>query len=117
LKREIEQVSFNLDTAIPLGFLLTELISNCLKHAFPKRSRGEIRLSLRSCGEGEFDLIVADNGVGMPEDIDLDHPRSLGLDLVGVFVTQLQGQIEIRRTGGTEVLIRFKEAARRRPIS
>ncbi len=116
IRSEIEQVSFNLDTAIPLGFLLTELISNCLKHAFPKKGRGEIRLCLRSCGDGVFDLIVADNGVGMPDDIELDNPGSLGLDLVSVFVTQLQGEIEIHRTRGTEIRIRFKELARRRAV-
>ncbi|MDQ7783495.1 MAG: PAS domain S-box protein [Desulfomonilaceae bacterium] len=116
LTKEIDPISFNLDTAIPTGFLLTELISNCLKHAFPTGSRGEIRLSLHSLGEGQFELIVADNGVGMPEDVDLSNPRSLGLDLVGVFVTQLQGTIEIRRDQGTEVRIRFKEAARKRTM-
>ncbi|GEM_PF-630222 len=106
--KEIEDVSFGLDTAIPLGFLMTELVSNCMKHAFPDGSEGEIRIVLRPFGENEFELVVADNGVGMPVDIDLENPTSLGLDLVGTFVEQLKGAIEIRRGEGTAVRIRLK---------
>ncbi len=110
VKRDGGDVLLSLNTAIPVGFLITELASNCLRHAFPDRSEGEIRVSLRSVGEQEFDLVVKDNGVGMPEDVDLENPKSMGLDLVDTFVTQLHGQIEIRRDKGTEVRIRFQEA-------
>ncbi len=109
LIKDIHGVSFGLDTAIPVGFVLTELVSNCLKHAFPDVREGEIRISLRSVGEKEFELVVSDNGVGMPEEIDLENSGSLGMDLVHAFVVKLKGRIEIRRENGTEILLRFKE--------
>ncbi len=113
--KEIEDVSLGLDTAVPLGFFLTELVSNCVKHAFPHRVEGEIRVSLRSVGEKQFELIVSDNGVGMPEDVDFKNPHSLGLELVDTFVRQLRGEVEIRRKEGTEVRIRFKERTHHEP--
>ena len=109
VKKEMEDVSFSLNTAIPVGFLVTELVSNCLKHAFTDRIEGEIRVSLRSVGDQEFELIVKDNGVGMPEDVDFENLTSLGLDLVDTFVEQLKGKLEIRGDEGTEVRVRFKE--------
>jgi two-component sensor histidine kinase len=108
ITQEIEEVSFGLDTGIPVGFIVTELISNCLKHAFPDGGEGNIRISLRSIDEKEFELVVRDNGLGIPEDVDLKNPKSLGLVLVGMFVEQLKGKVEIVRQEGTEVRIRFK---------
>jgi len=113
--KEIDDVSLGLDTAVPLGFFLTELVSNCVEHAFPHGLEGEIRVSLRSVGEKEFELIVSDNGVGMPEDVDFGNLRSLGLELVDTFVRQLRGEVEIRRKEGTEVRIRFKEETHHEP--
>ncbi|MFC1833099.1 PAS domain S-box protein [Thermodesulfobacteriota bacterium] len=111
VKKEMEDVSFGLKTAIPLGFLVTELFSNCLKHAFLDRNEGEIKVFLKSVNKNEFELVIKDNGIGMPEDVDLKNPTSLGLDLVDTFVEQLKGEIEVRRDAGTEVRIRFKEKA------
>jgi PAS domain S-box-containing protein len=112
LRKEIEDLSLNLDTAIPLGFILTELISNCLKHAFPETRTGVIMISLRSAGEDAFELVVRDNGVGMPDDVHPAHPESLGLDLVNAFVNKLKGNMEIIRDRGTLVRLRFKEIGR-----
>jgi len=109
LRKEIQGVSFGLDTAIPVGFIVTELVSNCLKHAFPDGREGEISVSLRSTGEKELELVVSDNGVGIPEEIDLANAASLGMDLVNAFVTKLKGRMEIRRDNGTEIRLRFKE--------
>jgi PAS domain S-box-containing protein len=107
LIKHFEEISFGPDIAIPLGFLVTELVTNCMKHAFHNGQKGEITISLKSTGEKEFELLVKDNGVGMPKDIDVKNPASLGLDLVDTFVAQLNGEIEIRREQGTEVRIRF----------
>lgn len=110
LKKDIEEVSFGLDTAVPLGFIVTELITNCLKHAFPEGTTGEIRMSLRSVGEREFELIVSDNGVGIPEDVSFEDRQSLGFALLDVFVRQLEGEVEIDRDEGTKVRIVFLES-------
>jgi len=109
IKKEIEDVSFGLDTAIPVGFLLTELLSNCLKHAFPKGGEGEIAISLRAIDRDMFELCVRDDGIGIPENIDIDNPQSMGIDLIETFVHKLHGSIRIIRKNGTEFRIRFKE--------
>ncbi len=105
--KEIAPVSLELNKAIPLGFVLTELVSNCFKYAFAGGETGEIIISFQPVGENELELIVRDNGVGLPEAIDPANPQSLGLELVDTFVEQLGGVIEILRKGGTEVRIRF----------
>jgi PAS domain S-box-containing protein len=113
LEKDVEELSFGLDTALPLGLLITELVSNCLKHAFPGNSKGQVEISLRSVGDHEYELTVVDNGVGIPECVDLRNPSSLGIHLVENFVRQLHGKIEINRTNGTEVRVRFREKQRR----
>jgi PAS domain S-box-containing protein len=107
LKEEIEDISVGPETAIPLGLILTELLSNCLKHAFPAGDTGNIRVALSRIGEYELELIVADDGVGIPEDTDLNNPHTLGLELVNILARQLGGKIEIRKGKGTEVHARF----------
>jgi PAS domain S-box-containing protein len=115
LKKEIENMSFGIDTAFPLGFILTELVSNSVKHAFPgSKTKGEIAVSLRSVGNGEYELSVADNGVGLPDHVDVGRPQSIGFDLVDSFVSQLNGRLEIERDRGTAFRIRFSEAGRKK---
>ena len=109
ITNEIQNVNLGIDIAIPLGFILTELISNCLKHAFPEERRGEISVSLQTVGDKEFELKVHDDGAGMAADIDTEHPSAMGLDLVRIFVSQLSGTMEILREKGTDVRIRFRE--------
>ncbi len=107
--KKIEDVSFGLDTAIPLGFLLTELVTNCLTHAFPDGRAGRVNISLHRTNEHEFDLIVSDNGAGIPDSIDWRNPRPMGFDLIDTFAEQLRAQVQVNRTSGTEVRVRFKE--------
>lgn len=113
VEQDIDDVSFGLSTAIPLGFLLTELISNCLKHAFPQEREGKIKVSLGCVEDHEYELIVSDNGVGIPESVDLDNPQSMGMDLIYTFTEQLQGQLRINRNKGAEFRIRFREIGRK----
>ena len=110
VEQEIDPVSMGLDTAIPLGFLVTELVSNCLKHAFRDGRAGKVRVLLHTVGEGGFELVVSDNGVGMPTHIDWRNPASMGLELIDIFVRQLGGGISLARDAGTDVRIRFSEA-------
>ncbi len=98
---------------VGLGFIVTEIVSNSLKHAFPEGHTGEVILSLRSIGETEYELFIRDNGVGLPPSVDLEHLNSFGLDLVKTFVRQLHGVLEIGRNNGTEVRVRFKELRKR----
>jgi PAS domain S-box-containing protein len=109
LKKEMEDISFSAETAIPLGIVITELVSNSLKHAFPGGRKGEVRIAIRSTGAEEFELVVCDNGIGMPENLDLENSESLGWDLVKAFANKIRGKIEIRRREGTEVRLKFRE--------
>ncbi len=101
-------VRVNIIKAIPCGLILNELISNALKHAFPGDGPGEIKIIIRETKDTEIEIVVRDNGVGLPDDVDIHAPRSLGLDLVnGLVKNQLDGQIEVRRDKGTEFRIKF----------
>ena len=109
LKVEVGDVHLGSDYVIPCGLIINELISNCLKHAFPGNKKGEITIKLNRCNEKEIELVVADNGVGMPGNIDIENTKSLGLRLVTILAEdQLKGRIRLDRTGGTEVGIIFE---------
>ena len=120
-----ENVFFDMDTAVPLGIIINELISNSFKHAFVERDRGEIRIKLYREKTGEckknragskkedfkttsFVLAVSDDGIGVPESLDLKNPDSLGIQLVITLVDQLEGELELKRDSGTEFVVRFK---------
>ena len=106
---ETDDVSIGLETAIPCGLIINELVSNSLKYAFPGNRKGEIRVALRSFDEDALVLEVGDNGIGMPEDLDFRDTASMGLHLVNILSEdQLHGKVELDRAGGTTFRIRFK---------
>ena len=110
---EVEDLSFSIDTAIPCGLMINELITNALKHAFPADRKGEIRILLHCPADNEWELIVADDGAGLPKDIHTSHKESLGLGIVQALAKQLQGEMELNVLNGAEFRIRFKGAAHR----
>lgn len=107
---QIEDIQMGIDTAIPLGLIINELISNSLKHAFKDDGEGELRITAESKG-GDYLIAVSDNGVGFPDDINFYRTKSLGLQLVNTLVNQITGEIklETRKGKGTSFKIRFKE--------
>ena len=113
LKMDLEENSLlNVDIAVPLGIIVNELISNSLKHAFIGRDKGEIQIKLyREKSEDSkstsFILTVSDNGVGIPENLEIEELDSLGMQLVITLVDQLDGEFELKRNNGTEFTIRF----------
>ena len=106
---KVADVNLNVSTAIPCGLIINELVTNCLKHAFPGGRKGEIVLSLQPLGEGTYELIVGDDGIGFPENADFRNTETLGLKLVISLISQLDGTIELNRTGGSTFTIRFSE--------
>ena len=101
-------VYVDINKAIPCGLILNELISNALKHAFPGAGPGELRIIIHETKNKEIEIVVRDNGLGLPDDVDIHQPRSMGLYLVnGLVKKQLEGQIEVRRDNGTEFRIKF----------
>ncbi len=109
IRVEAEKTFLNLNTAIPCGLMVNELITNALKHAFPPNEKGEIIVSLNQKENGEYLLRVKDNGRGLPPNINLKEPATLGLEIVTILVNQIGGQLEVKVNGGTEFQISFKE--------
>jgi PAS domain S-box-containing protein len=108
LNTDLQHIRLGLDTASALGFLLTELVSNSLKHAFTPDREGLITVSLNELHNGKLELTVADNGGGLPEDLDMENPKTMGFELINTFVEQLQGDITIDGEQGTRVVVRFE---------
>ncbi len=108
LKVDVEDVNMEIDTVIPLGLLINELVTNSLNYAFPNSLEGQIIVDLHH-NEDKFILIVSDNGIGIPEDIDFKKAKTLGFQLVNNLINQLDGEIEVDNSGGTTFKVEFKE--------
>ena len=110
LKIDVENVPLGISSAIPCGLIINELVSNSLKYAFPDGRSGEINIILRS-GEGDaLELIVGDNGVGIPKDLDFRSTDSWGMRLIIILAeSQLHGEIALNRSKGTEFQIKFRD--------
>lgn len=104
----LEEVMLGLETAIPCGLIVSELVTNTLKYAFPNDEKGEFKIELHSM-DGLYDLIISDDGVGIPENINFNETGTLGLQLVNSLVNQLDGTIKLTRDKGTKYNIIFKE--------
>lgn len=103
-----ESVYLEIQTAIPCGLILNELVSNCLKHAFPPGSQGEVIVEISQTSESEYSLVVSDNGKGIPLSLDFNNSTTLGLRLVKNLVeSQLRGRLEVRRNKGTKITVVF----------
>jgi two-component sensor histidine kinase len=115
LKVNVEEVFLDLDTAIPCGLIINELISNSLKYAFPPTAQrsmaqaNEIRIDLQTDQKGRFNLTVRDNGVGLPEVLDPYQTETLGLQLVMRLTEQLKGQVQVDRDQGATFTITFTD--------
>jgi two-component sensor histidine kinase len=113
LHLQIEQVPLDLDTAIPCGLIINELVSNALKYAFPPdASSGDVWIEFGVQPDGQLLLAVRDNGSGLSPDIDLDTTPSLGLQLVRMLSEQIRGTVHLSREGGTAFTIVFPGPAR-----
>lgn len=108
LNINIDNIQLNVDTAIPCGLMLNELVSNALKYAFAPGQKGEIAITLSRRNGGLLELIVKDNGVGLPKDFDIKSSKSLGLKLVNILTKQLKGNLDYQVENGTEFKLTFQ---------
>lgn len=108
LDLDVGEVLLDINTAVPLGLIVNELVSNSLKHAFPNNLEGEITVKFHKRGE-QYNFIVADTGVGFPEDLNFEKTDSLGMRLVNTLVDQIDGTMELERENGTCFIIKFTE--------
>jgi two-component sensor histidine kinase len=103
---DTDETRLDIDTSIPCGLILNELLANALKYAFPGGKEGKINVRMRS-EEGHVALTVQDNGIGFPEEINFRETQSLGLELVNLLVGQMNGEIDLKVDGGTTWTITF----------
>ena len=107
LKLDIEPLELSIDTAIPCGLIINELVSNSLKYAFPDGRSGEIRISLSQDEEDNCRMLISDDGIGFPTEKFVGKIDSLGLHLVKNLVSQLKGTVRYRNDNGAEYFIQF----------
>ncbi len=107
----VDEVVMTIDKAIPCGLILNELITNAFKHAFPAGRRGTIRVELARTDGGRLRLVVADDGVGVPDGFALEDARSLGLRLIGTLARQLDAVLTVNRGRGTSFALTFPVGA------
>lgn len=131
----VEKIFLKVDTAVSLGIIINELFTNSVKYAFPGSRGGKINIELLREGAGElvakednsdkasiqkssdegrdryeqFILLFADDGKGIPEELDIKNPESLGLQLVNALVSQIEGSLELEKEKGTKFKIKFRD--------
>ncbi len=105
----VDDVFLGMDTAVPLGIITNELVSNSFKYAFKEKDSGKISVNIKHKGS-KFTLVISDDGCGIPEDIDYRETESLGLQLVTNLVEQIDGTIELDRSRGTKFIIHFTDS-------
>ena len=104
----LDAAEVSIETALPIGLITNELLTNAYKYAFPGSMNGEIEIHLKQDADEMFTLTVSDNGIGLPDSFTLDSENSLGMFIVRLLVEQLDGALEIDREQGTSFIIRFK---------
>ncbi len=105
---DIDDVYLPLDIGIPCGLIINELISNSFKYAFEQVERGKIIINLKRLNEQSFRLVVADNGPGLPKDIDIEKSGSLGMKIVTKLVMQIEGVLKYENSHGAKFIIEFE---------
>ena len=105
---DVEEIILPVDTVVPCGLIINELVTNSLKHAFPNNRSGEITISCKRSEGGHITLTVCDNGIGIPDDIDYQNLKSLGMRLVYSLTDQLNGTLQCDNEQGTRFTIEFE---------
>jgi len=108
LNIDVDEIMLDINTAMPLGLIINELLNNSLKHGFPDNISGTITIIFNK-SDDQFMLIIKDDGIGFPQDLDYEKADSLGLELINSLTKQIDGKLELNSTNGTEFKISFKE--------
>jgi two-component sensor histidine kinase/ligand-binding sensor domain-containing protein len=114
LKTNVQNLPFRIDTIVPLGLILNEIISNAMKYAFRGLEEGNIVVTLQKTDENEYMLEAGDNGIGLPADFNLKKASSLGMQLIMMLSEQLSGSVEMLDVEGTMYRIKFREEVKDR---
>jgi two-component sensor histidine kinase len=104
---ETEKVYLDVAQAVPLGLIINEAINNAIKYAFPKDRKGKVTIELKNTGENNYKLVIADNGVGLPENFEDTERNSLGMNLMMGLTDQIDGEFEMKNDSGLTIKITF----------
>jgi two-component sensor histidine kinase len=107
LNFDCDDVFMGIETAVPCGLLVNEIITNSMKHAFPDELSGNINITLKAYDD--YELIISDDGIGLPNDINMEESNSLGLQIINNLINQIDGSIEFNNSHGTQFKIKFQE--------
>lgn len=106
IEMNIDNIFLSMEQAIPCGLIINELITNSMKYAFEPESKGLITINFIN-NENIANLIISDNGRGMPKELDIENTQSLGLQIVNILTKQLDGTIKLENNNGTKIIITF----------
>jgi two-component sensor histidine kinase len=109
LRMDLRKSLLDIRTAIPCGLIVNELVSNALQHAFPGTRSGTVLIGLRPLPGSAFRLVVADNGVGWTDTVDLRQAKTLGLQIVQMLTNQVEGTLVLKRAKGTRYELVFRQ--------
>lgn len=109
LHTDIEEQPLRIDTIVPLGLILNEIISNSLKYAFEDKAEGDLSVSFHKISGNKFVIEVSDNGKGISQAINFENPNSLGLQLIHMLSGQISGKVVMSNENGTKYRIEFEE--------
>ena len=111
---EVSTLYLDIDSAVPLGLIMNELLSNSFKYAFNDGKAGEINLEIHTLAEGKYELIYSDNGPGLPTDFDLNKATTLGIQLISDLSRQIGGKVNYAYTNRAVFTINFTNRSMRK---
>jgi len=107
-KLAIEDVALDISQSVPLGLILNEAITNAIKYAYPKHGKGDVHISLHHTSGCQLQLKIADNGKGLPPDMNAEDPSSLGFQLMRLFAEQLGADLFFANNNGLQIILNFR---------
>ena len=110
LRVDADAIQFNLETAIPLGLIINEAVTNTLKHGFKNKTEGILQITIELSENEFYKMTIEDNGLGFPKDFNFKKSKSLGTKLIKNLISQLEGNVSIERaTPGAILNFKFKQ--------
>ena len=107
---EADGIGFDMDTAMPCGLLITEIVSNALKYRLPDNREGTIRIVFKKVAEKKVLMEISDNGIGLPHGFEIEKSESLGMQLIIALTSQLDGKLKFSGENGTKFSVRLQNA-------
>jgi two-component sensor histidine kinase len=109
LEMDLKEVQLDINSAVPSGLLINEVIVNAINHAFPDGRKRVVQIGLKPAPGETIEVRVADDGIGFPEGMDFRKSESFGTQLINLLAKQLEATVELDRTGGTAFTVTFRE--------